>query len=91
MVKAIPFAPYAEAPVHAHAEEQITIFIASDLGFEIDRDISQLAPGMVAVVPTVAAHGARTLERSCLEYDVFNPPRQAHLTLVPCLGTDARA
>jgi hypothetical protein len=85
------FAPDTEAPVHAHAEGQITIVIDGELEFEIDGDISQLTPGMVAVVPPFAANGARTWERSCLEYDVFNPPRQALLKRVPGLEMDARA
>jgi quercetin dioxygenase-like cupin family protein len=91
MIMAVSFAPDTEAPVHAHAEEQITIVIEGELEFEIDGDISRLTPGMVALVPPFAAHGARTRERSCLEYDVFNPPRQALLKLVPGLTMDARS
>lgn len=91
MVMAVSFEPHTEAPVHAHAEEQITIVIDGELEFEIDGEVSHLTPGMVAVVPPFAAHGARTRERACLEYDVFNPPRQALLKLVPGLGTDPRA
>lgn len=91
MVMAVSFAPDTEAPVHADAEEQVTIVIDGELEFEIDGEISQLTPGMVAVVPHFAAHGARTRERSCLEYDFFNPPRQALLKLVPGPGMEARA
>lgn len=81
MLMAVHFDPHTEAPVHAHDEEQITLVIKGELEFEIDGEPRTLTPGMVAVVPPNVPHGARTKDGSCLEYDVFNPPRQALLQL----------
>lgn len=81
MLMAVHFEPGTEAPVHAHDEEQITLVVKGELEFEIDGEARILTPGMVAVVPANVPHGARTKETSCLEYDVFNPPRQALLQL----------
>ncbi|MHB8393140.1 MAG: cupin domain-containing protein [Candidatus Dormibacteria bacterium] len=81
MLMAVRFDPHTEAPVHVHDEEQITLVVEGELEFEIDGEARLLSPGMVAVVPANVRHGARTRESSCLEYDVFNPPRQALLDL----------
>ncbi|MGA9775676.1 MAG: cupin domain-containing protein [Candidatus Dormiibacterota bacterium] len=81
MLMAVHFDPGTEAPVHVHDEEQITLVIEGELEFEINGEARLLTPGMVAVVPANVPHGARTREVPCLEYDVFNPPRQALLDL----------
>ncbi len=81
MLMAVSFDPHTEAPVHVHDEEQITLVVKGQLEFEIDGEVRVLTPGMVAVVPANVRHGARTRENSCLEYDVFNPPRKALLEL----------
>lgn len=81
MLMAVHFEPHTEAPVHVHDEEQITLVVEGELEFEIDGEVRQLTPGMVAVVPANVSHGARTKDGACLEFDVFNPPRQALLDL----------
>ncbi|HUY55709.1 MAG TPA: cupin domain-containing protein [Candidatus Nanopelagicaceae bacterium] len=81
MLMAVHFEPNTEAPVHVHDEEQITLVVEGELEFEIDGDVRRLTPGMAAVVPANVPHGARTKEVACLEFDVFNPPRQALLDL----------
>jgi quercetin dioxygenase-like cupin family protein len=81
MVNSVHFAPHTEAPMHAHDEEQITVVVEGELEFNLDGDVRLLSPGMLAVIPANVPHGARTRERACLEYDVFNPPRQALLDL----------
>jgi quercetin dioxygenase-like cupin family protein len=79
MLTSVEFAPHTVAPLHAHEEEQITLVVEGEVDFEIDGEVRSLTPGMVAVVPANVPHGARTRESSCLEYDVFNPPRKALL------------
>ena len=37
MANFVRFAPHTEAPLHAHAEEQITIVLEGELEFEIDE------------------------------------------------------
>ena len=81
MLMAVHFDPQTEAPRHVHDEEQITLVVEGELEFEIDGEARTLHPGQVAVVPANVPHAARTHASPCLEYDVFNPPRQALLDL----------
>ncbi len=89
MVNAVRFSPHTEAPLHAHDEEQITLVVEGELEFELDGEVRLLRPGMVAVIPANVPHRACTHELACLEYDVFNPPRQALLDLRGQGGTGA--
>ena len=82
MVNWVHFDPNTEAPLHAHEEEQFTIVIEGELEFEIDGDVRVMRPGTVAAIPPGVPHGARTGETSCLEIDVFVPPRKALLGLM---------
>lgn len=75
MVNFVSFAPDTEAPCHVHREEQIVIVVEGELFFELDGERRQMRKGDVAVVPAFVPHGAWTKESSCLEIDVFNPPR----------------
>ncbi len=75
----VTFAPHTEAPLHVHEEEQIVIVLEGEFEFEIDGDTRVMRPGDVAVVPPWVAHGARTKDSSCVEVDVFNPPRRSLL------------
>lgn len=75
MVNFVSFAPKTEAPVHVHREEQIVIVLDGEFVFELDGKRRTMRRGDVAVVPAFVPHGAWTEESSCLEVDVFNPPR----------------
>jgi quercetin dioxygenase-like cupin family protein len=75
MVNFVTFAPGAEAPYHAHHEEQIVIILDGELEFDLDGVVQTMRSGDVAVVPSWVPHGARTTGSRCLEVDVFNPPR----------------
>ena len=80
----VSFAPHAEAPRHAHSEEQVVIVLDGEIEFDLDGDVRVLREGDVVVIPPWVPHGARTRERGCREVDVFCPPRRALLEL---LGT----
>ena len=41
-----------------------------------DGESRTMRPGDVAVIPPWVPHGARTLDSSCQEVDVFAPPRK---------------
>lgn len=82
MVNWVQFEPNTEAPLHAHEEEQFTIVVEGEMEFEIDGDVRLMRPGTVAAIPPGMPHGARTGETSCLEIDVFVPPRKALLELM---------
>lgn len=71
----VSFAPHTVAPVHTHVEEQLVIVLEGELEFELDGDVRVMRPGDVAVIPPWVPHGARTRDSSCLEVDVFSPPR----------------
>lgn len=95
----VSFQPHTTAPRHAHEEEQIVIVLEGEFEFEIDGQSRTLRAGDVAVVPPWVPHGAFTRDTSCLEVDVFNPPRHTlvdyalaqrrHADEVPLRGTDA--
>ncbi len=79
MVNFVTFAPHTEAPRHTHEEEQIVIVLEGELDFELDGDVRTVRPGDVVVIPPWVPHGARTQDSTCLEVDVFNPPRKTLL------------
>ncbi len=81
LVMAVSFGPHAEAPRHAHDEEQITVVVEGELEFDLGDETRRLTPGMVVVIPPRVPHAARTRGTACLEYDTFCPPRRALLDL----------
>jgi len=79
LVNFVHFEHDTEAPRHAHEEEQIVIVLEGEFEFDLDGDVRTLRPGDVAVVPPWVPHGAWTKETTCLEVDVFSPPRKSLL------------
>jgi quercetin dioxygenase-like cupin family protein len=79
MVNFVSFQEHTTAPSHVHEEEQIVIVLDGEFEFDIDGEIRTMRAGDVAVVPPWVPHGARTLESTCREVDVFNPPRKTLL------------
>ena len=79
MVNFVSFEPHTEAPVHWHEEEQITYVMDGEFEFEVAGETRVLRRGDAVVIPPNVPHGARTHESSCLEVDVFHPPRRGLL------------
>lgn len=79
MVNFVSFAEHTEAPRHVHVEEQIVLVLEGEFDFEIDGEVRTMRKGDVAVVPPWVPHGAQTRDTTCLEVDVFNPPRETLL------------
>jgi quercetin dioxygenase-like cupin family protein len=79
MVNFVNFAENTTAPMHVHAEEQITIVLDGEFEFTVDGDTRTMRAGDVAVIPSWVPHGARTTDTTCREIDVFNPPRESLL------------
>jgi quercetin dioxygenase-like cupin family protein len=75
----VRLAPHTVAPVHVHAEEQISLVVEGELEFEVNGEARVLRPYMAVVIPSHARHGARTHEHACVAIDAFHPPRQALL------------
>jgi quercetin dioxygenase-like cupin family protein len=85
----VTFAPHTEAPMHTHVEEQLVVVLEGELEFNLDGEIRVMRPGDVAVIPPWVPHGARTLDQTCLEVDIFTPPRQSLIAQATATaGTD---
>ncbi len=89
MANFVSFAPGTEAPRHVHEEEQIVIILEGEMTFDLDGDVRTMRKGDVAVIPAWVPHGAWTTDTSCLEVDVFCPPRQTLLALAGVEEPDA--
>ena len=81
MANFVSFEPGVEAPRHVHEEEQIVIVLEGEFTFDLDGDVRTMKPGDVAVIPAWVPHGAWTTDTTCLEVDVFCPPRKTLLAL----------
>jgi quercetin dioxygenase-like cupin family protein len=79
MANFVSFEPHTEAPVHWHDEEQISLVIDGEFEFEVAGEKRLMRRGDAVVIPPNVPHGARTHESSCLEIDVFHPPRHGVL------------
>ena len=82
MVNFVHFAPHTEAPRHWHDEEQISFVLEGELEFEVGDEKRVVRRGEAIVIPPNVPHAARTHEGTCLEVDVFHPPRQGVLDAI---------
>jgi quercetin dioxygenase-like cupin family protein len=87
----VQFAENTEAPRHVHEEEQIVIILDGEMTFNIDGDERTMRKGDVAVIPAWVPHGAWTTDTTCLEVDVFCPPRKTLLALAETQQSGAPA
>lgn len=90
MVNFVQLDPNTEAPVHWHDEEQISIVIDGEFEFEVAGEKQVLRRGQAVVIPPNVPHGARTYDSSCLEIDVFYPPRAGLLEAMGLIGPDGK-
>jgi quercetin dioxygenase-like cupin family protein len=81
MTNFVNYTPGAQAPRHVHEEEQMVIVLEGELHFDLDGDVRTMSRGDVAVIPAWVPHGAWTTDTSCLQIDVFCPPRKTLLAL----------
>lgn len=82
LVNFVRFEPHTEAPVHTHEEEQVVVVLEGEIEFDVDGDVRTLRSGEAIHLPPHVPHGARTLDSSCYEIDIFSPPRQALVALM---------
>jgi len=61
-------------PMHRHPHDQTTYVIEGRFEFTVDGETAILEPGMVALIPSGAPHGGRTIT-ACRVIDVFSPAR----------------
>jgi len=79
MANFVSFAEHTEAPTHVHEEEQLVVVLEGEFHFHIDGEYRTMRPGDVAVVPPWVPHGAHTTDSTCVEVDMFTPPRKTLL------------
>ena len=91
MANFVSFEPGTEAPRHVHEEEQIVIVLDGEFTFDLDGDVRTMRKGDVAIVPSWVPHGAWTTDSSCLEIDVFVPPRESLLKLAEAQAAGSAA
>ena len=89
MVNFVHFEPNTEAPEHWHEEEQISFVVDGELEFELDGEKRTVHRGQAVVIPPNVPHAARTYDGSCLEVDVFYPPRKGLLEAMGVPRPDA--
>lgn len=89
MVNFVHFEPHTEAPRHWHEEEQISFVLDGEFEFELDDEKRIVRRGQAVVIPPNVPHAARTRDASCLEVDVFYPPRKGLLDAMGRPGPDA--
>jgi quercetin dioxygenase-like cupin family protein len=89
MANFVTLEPNTEAPLHWHDEEQISIVIDGEFEFEVAGEKRMMRRGDAVVIPPNVPHGARTFDSTCLEIDVFHPPRRGLLEAMGLGGTDA--
>ncbi len=65
----------AKLPEHAHPHEQLSILTEGKFEMTLDGEKRELAPGMVAVIPSNVVHSGTALT-DCMILDVFYPVRE---------------
>jgi len=91
MANFVHFEPNTIAPVHWHDEEQISLVIEGEFEFEVGGEKKLVRRGDAVLIPPNVPHGARTYDTTCLEIDVFNPPRKGLLDLMGIASDDPGA
>lgn len=72
----------AEAPRHAHVEEQLFVVLEGELDLDLDGDVRRMRRGDAAMIPAWVPHAAHAIGGPAHQLDVFSPPRAALLALL---------
>jgi quercetin dioxygenase-like cupin family protein len=89
MANFVRFEPNTVAPVHWHDEEQIVLVLEGEFEFEVAGEKKVMRRGDALVIPPNVPHGARTYDNTCLEVDVFHPPRRGLLEAMGLVDSDS--
>jgi quercetin dioxygenase-like cupin family protein len=72
------YAPGSIFPLHAHAEEQVTVVVSGTIRFDVDGRQIELGPGEVAIIPPNVPHGATVTGEEVVEtFNALSPRRAA--------------
>ena len=75
LVNFVHYEPHTVVPQHTHVEQQITFVLEGEFEFSLAGDVRTLRKRTVAVIPPWVPHAARTYDNTCLQVDIFVPPR----------------
>jgi quercetin dioxygenase-like cupin family protein len=82
----VSFARYeagAEAPLHAHGEEQVFVVVDGEFDVTLGEETRRLTVGEAAVIPPWVPHRVRAGDSGpASQIDVFCPPREGLLRLL---------
>src|SRR5271155_5504586 len=73
------YEPFAEAPLHAHEEEQLFVMLEGELEMELAGEVRLMRPGDVALIPSWVSHRVTAGATPAYQLDVFSPPRRGLL------------
>lgn len=70
------FAPNANAPLHQHTQEQLTVVVSGRLLFTVGEQTRWMEPGDMVSIPPNVPHKAVGGEQGCVAIDMFSPIRE---------------
>jgi quercetin dioxygenase-like cupin family protein len=79
MVSFARYAPHAEAPLHAHEEEQIFVVLDGEFEVQLGDEVRAMRVGDAALIPSWVPHRVTAGAAGAYQLDVFCPPRQGLL------------
>jgi len=86
MMSHVSYLPRAVAPLHQHAEEQLTFVLSGRLNFTVGNDTRWMEPGDIVSIPSMVPHGAVAGDEGCVQVDMFSPPREGFKVLMAQAG-----
>jgi quercetin dioxygenase-like cupin family protein len=83
MVSFARYEPGAEAPLHAHEEEQVFVVVEGEFDVTLGDETRRLKVGEAAVIPPWVPHRVTASnDGPATQIDVFCPPREGLLRLL---------
>ena len=83
MVSFVRYEPGAEAPLHAHEEEQVFVVVDGEFDVTLGDETRRLKVGEAAVIPSWVPHRVQATDGGpATQIDVFCPPREGLLRLI---------
>jgi quercetin dioxygenase-like cupin family protein len=73
------YEPHAEAPLHAHVEEQVFVMLEGELEMELGGTVRLMKAGDAAHIPSWVPHRVTAGAAPAYQLDIFSPPRQGLL------------
>lgn len=76
------FAPGADAPLHQHTQEQLTVVVSGRLLFTVGDQTRWMEAGDIVSIPANVPHKAVGGEQGCVAIDMFSPLREGFRELM---------